>query len=308
MYILSYIKQGTGNKIFMLLRYIKIFKVFRKKNPSYWKKLYIVHDVSSHEKDLETEKLDYIFPKLKEIEWLEFISWKQYDTLKKDTKEFDDYKNDGPVLITPSSDWHYNVFTEQPTFLKTYLKFNSVYEPLLKKYDTKKGILIHYRLGDKFNINYMLLKRNRNPKYIICDPKYYIKHTEKMLEDTPDAPVYLASDSPKVAECLLKSSFPNLITISEDAEHTLFLMSKFKRMVINESTLPIVGGYLNSNVKEIIAIKYIRFDEKTNVGKRLFYFLDNLSYSPGGIFTLDSEKKYILKTIDQYEKIMTMCH
>lgn len=308
MYVLTYIKQGTGNKIFMFLRYIHIFKVFRKKKPSYWKKLYIVHELSKHEKNLETEKLDYIFPKLKELEWLEFISWKQYDTLKKNTAEFDDYKNDGPVVIKPSIEWHYNVFTEQPTFLKTYLKFNSVYEPLLKKYDTKKGILIHYRLGDKFNINYELLKRNKSPKYILYEPEHYIKHVEKMLEDTPDAPVYLASDSPKVAECLLKLSLPNLIIISEDAEHTLFLMSKFKRMIISESTLSIAGGYLNSNVKEIIASKYHLFDEKTNVGKRLFYFLDNPSYSPGGIFTLDSEKKYILKTMDQYKKIITMCH
>jgi hypothetical protein len=308
MYILSYIKQGTGNKIFMLLRYIKIFKVFRKKNPSYWKKLYIVHEVSRHEKGVETEKLDYIFPKLKEIEWLEFISWKQYDTLKKDTKEFDDYKNDGPILITPSYDWHYNVFTEQPTFVKTYLKFNSVYEPLLKKYDTKKGILIHYRLGDKFNFNYKSLKRNENPKYIICDPNYYIKHIKKMLEDTPDAQIYLASDSPKVAECLLKSSFPNLITISEDAENTLFLMSKFKRIVTSESTMCGVAGYLNTNVKEIIASKYYLFDvAKTNVGKHLFYFIDTPYFLPE-IFTLDPEKKYILKTMDQYKKIITMCH
>lgn len=307
MYVLTYIKQGTGNKIFMLLRCVNIFKVLRKKRPTYWKKLYIVHEVSRHEKGVETEKLEYIFPKLKEIEWLEFIDWKQYDTLKKNTSELDDYKDDGPVLIAPSYDWHYNVFTEQPTFVKTYLKFNSVYEPVLKKYDTKKGILIHYRLGDKFNINYTSLKRNENPKYIIYEPEYYIKHVQKMLEDTPDAQIYLASDSPKVAECLLKSSFPNLIIISEDAEHTLFLMSKFKRMITSESTIAAVGGYLNKSVDEIIASKYYLFEDNTNVSKRLFYFSISPYFLPE-IFTLDSEKKYILKSLDQYKKFIKMCH
>ena len=299
MYVLSYIKQGTGNKIFSFLRAVHIFKVLRKKRPSYWTKLYIVHEKSPHEKGLETEKLDYIFPKLKEFEWLEFISWKQFDSLKKGLNEFTENTIDGPVSITPTILWDSRYFTDEPTFVKNYLKFNPVYEPLLKKYDTKKGILIHYRLGDKFEINQMFLKRNHRPRYLLYGPEFYIKHVQKMLEEAP-GPIYLASDSPKVAECLLKPSFPDLIPISEDAEHTLYLMSKFKRMVISESTMSAAGGFLNRTAHQIIASKYY-----IDVGD---YKLSNSPYFIPEIFTLDADKTHILRTLDQYKKIINLCH
>jgi hypothetical protein len=299
MYVISFIKQGTGSKIFMILHAINIFKTLKKKRRSYWTKLYIVHEKSPHEKGIETEKLDYIFPKLKEIDWLEFISWKQFDSLKKNAKEFTDYTSDGPLIISPSFFWHFGHFTEYPTFIKTYFKFNPVYEFLLKKYDTKKGILIHYRLGDKFQINYNLLTRNTKPRFIIYEPGFFVKHAKKMLEELP-GPIYLASDSPKVAECLLKPSFPELITINEDAESTLYLMSKFKRMIISESTMSAVGGFLNQNAHEIIASKY--YIDLTN--RKL---ITNPFMIPE-IFTLDPDKKHLLLTLKQHKDIIKECN
>jgi hypothetical protein len=299
MYVISYIKEGTGNKIFMLLEAINIFKTLRKKRRSYWSKLYIVHAKSHHEKGLETEKLDYIFPKLKELDWLEFISWRQFDSLKKNTTEFTDYTSDGPLSISPSYFWHFRYFTQYPTFIKTYFKFNPVYEALLKKYDTKKGILIHYRLGDKFQINYKFLINNKKARYIIYGPEFFIKHAKKMLQEIP-GPIYLASDSPKVAECLLKPSFPELIILNEDAESTLYLMSKFKRMIITESTMSAVGGYLNVNADEIIASKY--FIDITN------HKVVSNSFMMPEIFTLDSDKKDLLLTLEQHKAIIKKCN
>jgi hypothetical protein len=299
MYLLSYIKHGTGNKIFMLLDAIKIFKTLKRKRPLYWNKLYIVHGKSHHEKGIKTEQLDYIFPKLKELDWLEFISWKQFDSLKKNAKEFTDYTSDGPLFMNPSLFWNSRYFTEQPTFVKTYLKFNPAYEPLLKKYDTKKGILIHYRLGDKFEINYNLLIRNKNPRHILYEPGFFIKHVQRMLEQAA-GPIYLASDVPKIAECLLKPSFPDLITLKEDAESTLYLMSKFKRMIITESTMSAVGGYLNVNADEIIASKY--YIDITN------HKLIPNPYMIPEIFTLDPDKKHLLLTLEQHKAIIKDCN
>jgi hypothetical protein len=299
-YVISYIKQGLGNKIFMLLRSIHIFKLLKKNRPTYWKKLFIVHERSPHEKGLDSEKLNNIFPKLKELEWLEFIDWKRYDSLKAGVpilRDIENYKTDGPLSLEVNYDFQSSDITNEMTFVKKYFIFNEIYEPLLKKYDTKKGILIHYRIGDKFEINYKMLKSQGKQRYVLLKPEYYIHNCMKFLENKK-GPVYLVSDSPEVAECLLKS-IPNLITVREDANETFFLMTKFKRIIISESTMSISAGYMNKNA-DIVSYKYYRH---LTTGQ-----LITNPYVDAEYFEIDPNSGYMLKNLDDYKKVIRDCH
>ncbi len=57
-------------------------------------KLYLVQQDSHHDKRIPEESFTYIFPKLSDLYWLEFISWSQFDTLKKQ-EHFELKNNDG---------------------------------------------------------------------------------------------------------------------------------------------------------------------------------------------------------------------
>ena len=81
MYILSNIKWGFGNKFFMLL-YLIYYSITNKAE-----KLYIVQAPSHHDKRTPEENFTEIFPKLKKLKFLEFISWKEYDTRKKNNND-----------------------------------------------------------------------------------------------------------------------------------------------------------------------------------------------------------------------------
>ena len=299
-YVISYIKQGLGNKIFMLLRSIHIFKLLKKNRPSYWKKLFIVHERSPHERGVDSEKLNNIFPKLNELDWLEFIDWKKYDSLKTNVpivRDVTDYKTDGPLSLEVNYDFHSTDITNEISFAKKYLICNEMYESLLKKYDTKKGILLHYRIGDKFEINYKMLKTQNKQKYILLKPEYYIDQCKKFLEEK-NGPVYLVSDSPEAAECLLKD-IPQLITVHEDAIETFFLMTKFKRMIISESTMSVSAGYINKNA-HIVAYKYYIH--------LITYKLITNPYVDADYFDIETNPSYMLKSIDDYKKIIRDCH
>lgn len=74
MYVVSFIAQGFGNKVFLLIRYIYEFKMLKKQHKDL-DKLYVATSVSYHEKDIDKEKVQNIFPDLKNLDWLEFISW-----------------------------------------------------------------------------------------------------------------------------------------------------------------------------------------------------------------------------------------
>ena len=300
MYVISYIKQGIGNKIFMLLRSIHIFKLLKKHRPSYWKKMYVVHEKSHHEKGTDNEKLLNIFPKLNDLEWLEFIDWKTYDSLKTGVpviRDLVDYRTDGPLSLEVNYDFQSSDITNEMAFVKKYLAFNEIYEPLLKKYDTKKGILIHYRIGDKFEINYKMMKTQNKQRYVLLKPEYYVKQCKKFLEEK-DGPVYLVSDSLEIAQCLLKD-IPNLIPIHEDAIETLFLMTKFKRIIISESTMSISAGYMNKNA-DIVSYKYYRH-------VRTGQLITNPYIDPE-YFEIESNSAYMLKSLDDYKKIIRDCH
>lgn len=211
---LGIVSEGLGNKIWMLLGYIYRFK------HSDSEVLYVFYKKSHHEES----HLEDIFPKLKKLPWLKFIyDWKDYDQIKKDAIIYE------------------NTYDFKPEYFDMDLKIltpNPDYKPLLKKYDTKNGIVLHYRLGDK-------VKRS---DYLTMKPEYFLKHVQKMLSES-EGPVYLASDSMDKAVKLL--GIP-VIPIEEDSASTFYLLTKFRRLILSDSTFGIVARYLNTDCQAVI--------------------------------------------------------
>jgi hypothetical protein len=124
MYLLGYLKEGFGNKLFMLMKYINYFRKHE------YDMLVIASAKSKHQED----NIFDVFPKLQELEWLKHVSWKEYDSYKKDGHEID-----------PSFDFDYIDFMELRPFIKNHFVFHEKYDKLLEKYDTKNGIAVHMR-------------------------------------------------------------------------------------------------------------------------------------------------------------------
>lgn len=269
MYLLSYLKQGFGNKLFMIM---KAINTYRKGD---YDALLLVYTKSHHEKGTPEENVLDIFPKLNELPWLKFISWKEYDSLKKDNEELlQDYE------FVPDD------FIELRPFIKKYFVMNSKYDYLLDKYDTKKGIGVHIRLGDKFEINKKFLKETKRENYLLLQPRYYIEQVENLLKEKK-GPVYIFTDSPRFAKCFGL----NAEIVDEGFIETFYLFTKFRRSVISESTLTQAASYMNF------------FKHKSVVPE---YFLENgrITKSPyvhPDYFTLVTDRSYKLKPSEYSE-------
>lgn len=292
MYIVAFIAQGFGNKVFSLIRYIYEFKELKKENKDL-EKLYIGTDVSKHEKNLDKEKIQNIFPDLKNIEWLEFVNWNKYDELKGNA-----FKQ-----LVPQYTFHYQPFLAMKSFIKKEMKLNPEYDYLLEKYDTKKGIAIHIRLGDKFQYNYDNLSKRKPQLFVLMKPEYYVDNVLKMLEER-EGPVYIFSDSNEFAECLLKPHLPNAQIVDEDFVETFYLLTKFKRAVISESTISISAFYMNFKDPQVVVPYYkIDFDPK---GKSTYKLVKSTAVDET-VFILDKHKSYIMQTKKEYDDIIEAC-
>jgi hypothetical protein len=287
MYVIGQIKEGFGNKLFMLLRYIMEFREIHKSNKEV-NQLYIVQTVSKHDEGLQSEKFEYIFPKLKEVSWLEFISWKKYDELKKDAFE----------ILNVDFCFKKDDFFVLKSFVKKYLEMSPRYNHLLEKYDTKKGIAVHIRLGDKFNINYAQLGRRKPEKYLLMSPQYFIDETNTLLSEKK-GPVYIFSDSPEFAECLIKPSLPDAIIVDEKFVETFFLLTKFKRAVLSESTLGLAAGYMNFLKHQFIIPKY-----RVHLSNGKIY---DSPYVDSSVFQLEEDTSYKLDP-SEYKEIYKTCY
>ena len=246
MYILSYLKWGFGNKFFILLYLLNYFIHAKPK----YDKLYIVQTQSHHDKQTKDENFYEIFPNLKKVKFLKFISWNEFDLIKKSTEP---YKI---ININIGVDWYNDIyFLQLRPFIKMYLQINPIYKLINKKYniDTKKGIAIHYRLGDKAMININKSKLI----YIIMKPEYFIDYCKKMLQEE-NGPIYVFSDSMNVAKYLLQELFDKYSAILIDSNYieTFYLFTKFKRLIISESSISLGAALLNKKGKQIIVPNY----------------------------------------------------
>lgn len=292
MYIVSFIAQGFGNKVFFLVRYIYEFKQLKKQYKDL-EKLYVATSVSEHEKDIDKEKIQNIFPDLKQLDWLEFISWEKYDEIKGNA-----FKE-----LIPEYVYRHEPFLAIKSFIKKEMKISPEYDYLLDKYDTKNGIAVHLRLGDKFKWNYNNLKKRKPQAFVLMKPEYYVDNVLKMLKKK-EGPVYIFSDSVDFAECLLKPYLPNSEIVNEDFVETFYLLTKFKRAVISESTLSISAFYMNFKNPEVVAPYYkIDFDPK---GKSTYKLVKTLAVD-SQTFILDKHKEYIMESKKDYDDVITNC-
>jgi hypothetical protein len=231
-------------------------------------KLYVLEVPSRHGND----KMYEIFPKLRDLNWLVFIdSWKEYDTLGKSSSKF----------ISPSYDFKPDVFKGMRTFMKTYFVLNPAYKSVIQNVDTKTGILVHYRLGDKMKLL---------DSYLVMKPSYFNDNLKRMLEKH-DGPVYLVSDSPRIAHALL----PNAILLDVDWKETFFLLSKFKRAILSESTFGVAATSLNFTEHETVFPAYM-VDIKT---------MKTVDFSWGTMFKYETNKKYRAKLISDLKPLQT---
>jgi len=248
---LGVVSEGLGNKVWMLVSYIYKFQ------QSDSEVLYIFYKKSQHE---ET-RLEEIFPKLKKLSWLKFIyDRKEYDKIKKDAIFYEKSFDFDPKHYTHFKPQYFNMDLK-------ILSLNPDYKPLLKKYDTKNGIVVHYRLGDKLG----------RSDFLIMKPEYFQKHVQKMRAEK-EGPVYLASDSMSKAVKLL--GFP-VIPIDEDSASTFYLLTKFKRLILSESTFGIVARYLNADCRAVIPEYHVRMTDNK---------LEKSPYLMDGAFELEKDK------------------
>lgn len=124
-------------------------------------------------------------------------------------------------------------------------KVNTIYQKIIKKFNTKILISIHIRRGD-------YLKKNTIHTNLLFD--YYVASIKKFPKDTP---IIVFSNDQKWCEENLKKHINNpLYFISEMDVVEMLLMSKIKNNIIANSSFSWWGAYINQHVdKKIIAPK-----------------------------------------------------
>jgi hypothetical protein len=220
------------------------------------------------------------------------MSWNLFDELQKYGIKETNY-NDHDVYYTIPG------FINLTDSTRNLLKMNSNYDNLLDKYDLKNGIFVHYRLGDKFEINYNALNDNKSCSFILLKAEYYINNIMKMLKEK-SGPVYIMSDSIDVAKCLLKNKIPNVIFVNERTAETFFLMTHCDRLIISDSSMTVAAIYLNKNKPQVIAPLFVvDFYNTCKLNNNFFYNKDMVIF--------DNNKEYLLNTKEDYDIIYKQC-
>jgi hypothetical protein len=267
------LKYGFGNKLFILANMLQ-------QNPK--ATLHILDATSEHQEGDLKEKIWNLFPLLKKHPRIYFIRWSEYDELKRIMPEL---KYDFDIFFTN--------FKKKVSPLKEYLIPNYEYDYLKNKYDFTQGIFVHYRLGDKVKINYDHLKKGNPIHFVVMKPEYYLDSIKKFQKN--NEPVYVFSDSPELVKCLLKGNFT---FVDENVNETFFCFYYANRVIISDSSLSVTAVTLGPK-KHIIVPRYIvssLYDEKP------LQLIENPNFSYG-----EMNQSYILKTLDEYDKIIKIC-
>jgi hypothetical protein len=282
--IIIILKNGIGNK---LMTITNIQYKYRNKT------IYLLEQLSMHQTRSPTDKIKHIFPNINNNPNIKIMSWKLFDTLKEHGIKELEY-NDHQIFYDPSGLINISNST------RNSLKMNSSYDYLKNNYNLNNGIFVHYRLGDKFYLNYKELLNKKMCKYVIMKPEYYVDNINKMLKDKI-GPVYIMSDSIKIAKCLLKNKIPNAIFINEGTAETFFLMTHCHRLIISESTMTVAAVYLNNNKPQVIAPNFL-----INLSDNLK--LINNIYFNDKVVIFDNNKEYLLNEKEQYDIIYKQCY
>jgi len=283
---------GLGSKILILITVVYHVKAN-----------FLVFDSKSvHQKGIDTEQLTYLFPQLKTHPRIKFIkSWKEYDILVKKFPRFlnnyfntTDYKCKISKFLSLIYENHKAAF--KSTIMRKCFTLNPVYS-YLDKLDMKHGIFVHFRLGDKLQINYNHLIEGKKIEFILLKPEFYLDYIAKLRKK--DEPVYIFSDSLKVAKCLLGDQYDYL---NLDPNETVYCFRNCSRVILSDSTLTISAVYLGTKKKDLI---YPDFNVTTHSceGDGLPNRIDKSPFFEGG----ESDPKYLLNTLSDYKKIIKQC-
>lgn len=217
--------------------------------------------------------------------------------------KYDEIKGNAFKELVPNYVFRYEPLLDMKNFIKKEMKIDPKYDYLLDKYDTKNGIAVHVRLGDKFQLNYENLKKNKPQLFVLMKPNYYVDYVLKMLQEK-EGPVYIFSDSKDFAECLLKPYLPNSKIVEEDFVETFYLFTKFKRAVISESTLSVSAFYMNFKNPQVVVSGYrVDFNPK---GKSTYKLVKAVSVDDE-TFILDKNKDYIMTSKKDYTDVIENC-
>lgn len=305
MYILSVIKYGLGNKLFMLVYFMYLYKNLKNVN-----KIYIVQKKSIH--DNELIDLYHIFPNLKKLSWLTFINWDIYDKLKINTINVSTKSEDYSLRLLEIQKKNIEItgnfnITFDSLYFKNYMKKYFIFSSSIKsnitfKYNEDQIILIHIRLGDKLCMIYNNVIKKNKKIYImsVFTPEFYKYCVKKILKGNNNIKyIYIFSDSKKIVQNfyipVLKKAFKNLsIRLFENEYNNyeiLYIFSVFKYVILSDSTLTYFGTYLSQLEEKniwchhysIISLKkddYIlnklnKNDTNYNLVKNKCYFLSN---------------------------------
>jgi hypothetical protein len=309
MYVISYIKQGFGNKIFLLQNVIYFYLELKKVNPEF-NKLYISILKSKHEKESTlsaNEEFLNIFPNLTTSNInIEFIKFKEFDTLKLDSIEIDQneltkgsFKSLDKIKENIYFKTEYN-FSLVPvnSYYKLFKKLFKVNEQLssdlLYDYDYKNDIMVHIRYGDKLNFS----KKVKN-KHIVLRPKYYFDAIYDLidrLKDVENKRVFVFTDDIKEIKTMFMEEFSRIknteFIISDEPYWNVYhLCTQFENLIVSNSTLTYAGIAFNETYKNVIAFAYEAYwtvkgnknrfwpnkPPKTIAYKKELYFINELN-------------------------------
>jgi len=262
------LKNGLGNKIFILINFLHQYRNVH---------FHIVDGKSHHQEGLPSEKIWHLFPELEKHPRIKFIRWREYDELKKTMPEFE-----------VPFDIYYVTSGFKPATKKLFVPAPE-YEALEDKYDFKKGIFVHFRLGDKFRLNLAELRKGKPVKYVVMKPEFYEDHISELRKR--DEPVYIFTDEVPLAKCLLG----DYTFVDEGANETFYCFQNARRVIISESTLTIAAVLLGSKKKDLIVPNFLNMPPD--------YKLVSSPYFSEG----ESNKKYLLRTLVDYTDIVKRC-
>lgn len=268
MYVLSYVKQGLGNKIYLFCNIVYFFLQLKKYNPEFTK-LYLAVLVSKHEKeDPDFISFEKLFFNIQKYDWIEFVTFKKFDILKEETVEVKQdivtpkllrneiSKLNSNILFTANFNLSNIPFTEYPTLFTDMCKIKP---NLMSRYNYRNSIFVHIRYGDKLK-----LLKERKAEYVVLKPQFYFDAIEELKSKINSSKilVYIFTDSP---ELVSKSFLPELskmegitpILCDEPYYNIYYLAQKFSYMVLSDSSLVYAGINLNKNLINAIAFKYI---------------------------------------------------
>lgn len=261
------LKNGLGNKIFILINFLH-----RYPKDSF----YVLDKTSHHQEGKAEEKIWNLFPLLLKHPRIKFIKWSNYDKLKETVPEME-----VPWKI------YYEVdgFT---TGIKKFFRVNEDFSYLEDKLDFKKGIFVHVRLGDKVKENMQALRAGKTLRYVTMKPEYYQDYISELRKK--DEPVYILSDDLELAECILPGyQYPDL-TVNE----TFYCFQNARRVILSESTLSISAVLLSIKKKDLVIPNFLFMPNE----ERPFKLIPSPYFSGG-----ESNKKYLMTDLKDFEKL-----